>query len=429
MIRSANPIAPPPLRLPTPLLELCARLESGRLPAAVQGEGLLHALRPRSDDAAGAPGWSIVCAAEADRVLSVLPGAVVTAAQAARLTQPTPAGPVDVLCLAEQGGLEAGLARFALGALAFAYRPARAAWIDPEDQLRRFTDGRLGLVESRADAFLEAPRRLWIAARLIAEYALAPDPWLTQRARQSCAEIALALPQGASARRAMTRILSVPDPAPALAFLDEIGVTAVVAPGAQSQHAARIPQLPHLLAIRWAAWLRGSATARAMVTFRMPHDLGRRIERIQASHPLDRGDGRERDASLRRLGARVTPAEIDALIAWRRLELSELPDRDAARIAGERLDAVEARLAQQRDRSTEGDRIRTLALDGAAVMRRLGAGPGRHVGEALAHLAQLVAADPEANVRDRLERALDDWAEANADALTDTRAPRRRSIG
>jgi hypothetical protein len=43
-------------------------------------------------------------------------------------------------------------------------------------------------------------------------------------------------------------------------------------------------------------------------------------------------------------------------------------------------------------------------------MKLLGRGPGRYIGQALAHLAEVVAATPEANEVARLEVELQHWA-------------------
>jgi hypothetical protein len=51
-----------------------------------------------------------------------------------------------------------------------------------------------------------------------------------------------------------------------------------------------------------------------------------------------------------------------------------------------------------------------LVLDGEDVMRRLGVGPGSHVGRALNFLALRVADDPACNRRDVLLALLDDFA-------------------
>ncbi len=416
---------------PPAVLALCAEFESHGLASALHGDAVLDTLRPGrrvpcEDLAPSLP--AIVCAADPDAVLRVLPRAVVTAEGGVRLTQPTDAGPVDVLGTGARS-LDEALPRFALGPLAIGYRPARNEWIDPTGQLESFRDGRLRLSRTTPDPFLEAPRRFWLAARLIAEYGLTPDDDLVARARKAFGEVVHRLPQGAPARRALTRILMSADPQPALAFLDRVGVTAEVAAGALPVHAERLAALPRMPAVRWAVWLRGAATARAMVTFRMPHALARRIERLQACHPLDRVLDGDRETSLRRMLARLSADEVDALLLWRRVELASERDRDGAARAVDRLDAVEVRLSKERERAAEGARVRTLAVDGDAVMARLGNGPGRHVGLALAHLARFVADDATRNDPARLHAELDAWAEANPDLLPVEGAPRRPPIG
>lgn len=421
----------PTPRVPSEVAALCAHLSAHGLDALLHGDGVLDAIRPRALAArpdAPSPLPAIACAATPARVAAALPRAVVTAEGGARLMQASEAGPVDVLCLGA-AALDQTLPRFALGPLAFAYHPAKACWVDPADQLAPFLAGRLALARRAPDPFREAPRRYWIAARLIAEFALAPDEAVMASARGAFGEVVERLPQGAPARRALTRVLMSADPEPALAFLDHAGVTAQVAPGAQPVHAARIARLAPLIALRWAAWLRGAATARAMVTFRMPHDLARRIERLQASHPLERAAEGGRETSLRRLSSRLSPGEIDALLAWRRVELEDAADRAQAAAAAKQLDAFEARLAREREKAAEGARVRTLALDGAAVMARLGAGPGRHVGLALAHLARFVGEDPARNDAERLGSELDAWASANPELLPRAGAPQDPSIG
>ena len=58
-----------------------------------------------------------------------------------------------------------------------------------------------------------------------------------------------------------------------------------------------------------------------------------------------------------------------------------------------------------------------LALDGQAVMAALDAGPGRHVGQALTHLAHFIADRPESNNPEALETELFDWARKNTNLL------------
>lgn len=427
---------------PPALLELSRRLDAAGLRSCWQGEALLDRLRPRAGGAragvveapsigavngaanAGETPCLLVEAAGAE-LARALPDAVVTAEELGRLSVPSAVGPIDLLPTGSST-LEEGLLGFGLGPLAIgASAPGEdedegdgehgggAAWLDPAGQREALAAGRLETTHEDGGVFDAAPRRYWIAARLIAERALEPSDALVATGRDRLPELVDRLPIGPPARRELARILATADPAPALAFLRETGVLGAVVPGTQVGHAERLARLPALPALRWAAFLRGAATASAMVRLRVPHDLARRVERIQGAHPIERHTATSRDTALRRLDARLSAAEIDALFAWRRLELRESLDRPAADATAATLDALEARLASLREHKQRVGRVRTLALDGRAVMTLLDAGPGPHVGRALAHLARHVEAHPEDDTAEALTRVLRGWADAH----------------
>lgn len=410
-----------PPALPECLLEICAHLESHRIDTAVQGDALLSALgrpeaatepEPARDVAPPrrATAWALVCAAPPETLRRALPRAVSTAALGARFSLPTEAGPVDLLPLGD-ASIDAGLPRFGLSAHAIAWRPRNASWIDPVGGLAAWAASRLEPVSiASVDPFSEAPRRYWIAARLLAEHGLAPSAPLVEAARTAFDAAADALPLGAPARRELMRILAAPDPRTALAFLRESGVTPRVAPGANPIQEERVAALPPNPALRWAAWLRGSATGSAMVRFRVPHALSHRIQRVQSSHPLDKSFEPGRGASLRRQLARLSPEDLADLFVWRRLEIAAFPDENEARRIEGRLDRIEERIASLRDAESQTDAVQALAIDGGQIMAALGAGPGRHVGQALQHLARFVADHPEANEPAALEAELLQWA-------------------
>jgi hypothetical protein len=254
----------------------------------------------------------------------------------------------------------------------------------------------------------------------MAEHGLLASPELLGAAQAAFPEIASRLPQAAPARRELTRILSAVDPGPALSFLRESGVSGLLVPGTRRENEALIRNLPQLPALRWAAWLRGSATASALVRFRVPRALARKIERIQASHPLERSVEVARDLGIRKLLGRHDLEEIAALLAWRRLELAALTGESGKREAAEGellLTSIEARIQEAKADEERRGQVRVLALDGRGVMDALGAGPGRHVGMALAHLARFVAGQPSANERTLLEAELRAWAEQNTNLL------------
>lgn len=421
-----------PRALPKPVLELCSHLEERGIRIFSRGEGLLDDLlevprppNPEAPDAAetaasprvgSAVTRSLLCAASAEAVLRALPRAVVTGEHTSRITQPTAAGPVD-LVFTGAAEPEQTLLAFGLGPLSFGFRPADESWCDPAGQRAAFLGGRLELASQMPNPFAVAPRRYWIAARLIAEHGLEAAPDLLAAARDAFPEIEKRLPQAAPARRELTRILAAPHPGRALAFLRESGVAALLVPGTLQTNEERIGDLPPLPAVRWAAWLRGSATASALIRFRVPHALARQIERLQSSHPLERSVEAARDLGLRKLLQRHDAEEIEALLTWRRLELAAVANPAEAQEGEARLAAIEVRLQQARASELRSGQVRSLALDGRAVMAALGAGPGRHVGQALAHLARFVADHPDANERTALEVELREWATRQTNLL------------
>jgi len=437
-----------PRGLPKAVAEVCAHLEERGLRTFSHGEGLLDDLRAASGadipaaaahdraeecepDELGAaprplrPTRSLLCVARPDQLLRALPRAVVTGERAERLTQASADGPIDLVPTeafpgrpsADRRSPEAALLAFGLGPLGFAFRPADESWCDPADQLEAFRQGRLEPVASVPNVFEAAPRRYWIAARLLAEYELEPSAGLIAAAREAFTSVAERLPQAQPARRELARVLAAERPGPALAFLRESGVSGYLFPGTTAVQEERIALLPNVPAIRWAAWLRGSATAAALARLRMPHALARQIERAQTSHPIERSVEAGRDHGLRRLLQRHAPPEISALLAWRRIELEASPNRSEAQEGLARLDRLEKRIEEARAAAERTGLVRTLALDGEAVMRLLDAGPGPHVGRALAHLAQVIAEHPEANEPDTLEAELRRWAAAHTNLL------------
>ncbi|MFK7894370.1 MAG: hypothetical protein AB8G23_00965 [Myxococcota bacterium] len=422
--------------LPSPLLELCARLEEANIPTWLQGDGLLSEMHSEKNGAPPQPAWgldrkpthSLLCGASGEAVLRALPHAVVTTAHEARITQATTWGPVDLIPLGETSP-EEQLARFGLSAFAFAFRPATAGWTEVNNAFQKTRAGELGLAlagdVANGNAFAEAPRRYWIAARLIAEYGLTPTDDLVAAAEQAFPDAFEELPLGASARRMVDRVLASPKPGPGLAFLRASGVTPALFPGASVQNEDLLEHLAPLPAIRWAAWLRGSATQRGLVRLRTPHALSRRVERVQEAHPLDRSVASLREASIRRILNRLEPDELGALLAWRRAELEQ--SRNSERLGPalladhakteERLAGIEKRIAEIQAAEERSGVVRALALDGAAIMKILDIGPGRQIGQLLAHLAQFIEAHPEKNDREALEEELRDFVARNPEKI------------
>ena len=424
-----------PRALPEAVSELCARLEQHGIRTLSHGEGLLDDLaNPPVDREVTSstdpfesirPTRSLLCVAEPGAVLRALPRSVVTGENRGRLTQATAHGLVDLICTGVSG-LDRTLLDFGLGPYCFAFCPADGTWSDPAGQRQAFATSRLELSEIDPNPFVTAPRRYWIAARLIAECNLEASPELLAAAQEALPENAKRLPGGIPARRALARVLAARNPGPALAFLRESGVSDLLVPGTIEANEVLIGALPPLPSVRWAAFLRGSATTSALVRLRVPHALARRVERIQGSHPIERSLKPGREPGTRKLLQRHSQAEIEALFAWRRLELaaasnpsdSRREERPEDREEQEaELAALEARIDEARQAQEQTRHVRTLALDGRSVMAALGAGPGRHVGQALKHLTHFVDAHPDLNEPAALEAELFDWARQKTDLL------------
>jgi tRNA nucleotidyltransferase (CCA-adding enzyme) len=410
------PIPPPdtlaPGAWPKPVLELCARLEDAGIAAFLQGERVLDAWL--GAPLGRAPGCAVVCLSRPEAILQALPFAVVTAESAQRMSQATAAGPVDLIAAGDRG-IDAILAAFGLAPLAVAFRPRDGSWHAPHGVLEALAHRVFDPIPGRANPFTGAPRRYWLAAQLIAEYDLEPTPALVAAARDALPEVVARLPEGAPARRVLERILACPHPARALAFLRESGASGAVLPGLEAGAEARVEALAKVASLRWAAFLRGASTARALARLRMPVDLARRIQRVQEAHPVDRTIEGARDPQIRRAMGRLTPEELDGLILWRRLELEGQPT-GAGGGERDRLAKIEAGLARLRQQASTVETVRALALGGAEVMRLLGAGPGPHVGRALAHLAHVVAEDPDRNDPATLAAELVAWQASDAAA-------------
>ena len=395
---------------PKPVLELCARLEGVGIAAYLQGEVLLDAWL--GNPSGRVPTRAVVCVADAGQLLRALPFAVVTAESGRRLTQATLSGPVDLIPVGEHG-IDAAFGAFGLAPFAVGFRPSDASWHAPGPVLEAISRRELGLLPERANPFRDAPRRYWLAAQLIAEYDLEPTRELVEAGREVFPDVMTRLPEGAPARRVLDRILACPRPSRALSFLRETGASKAVFPGLEAGVETRVDTLAKVASLRWAAFLRGTSTARALARLRMPADLARRISRVQEAHPLDRTVEAARDPQIRRAMARLTPEELDGLIVWRRLELAgERGGRDGDLLL-ERLAKIEAALARLRSQVATVQSVRALALGGGEVMRILGAGPGPHVGRALGHLARVIAEAPERNEPSALTAELLAWQAAN----------------
>lgn len=418
---------PEPAALPAAHLDVARRLEEAGVGAWYQGDGLLAdlvsptrqesctaAFEPHSAIARSLPGRALLCDADARTLATTLPHAVVTSESRRRFSLGTAAGPIDLLPFGGQS-IEAVLARFGLSALAFAWRPLRKEFCDPTGALDLLSRGLLDVVGegSGAEVFRIAPRRYWIAARLLTEYDLEPTPRLVEAASTALPSCRKQIPEGSPARRELQRVLLGRNPATGLRFLHQTGLFEALFPGMDPAGAEIVGRIDANPSLRWAVSLEGASIQRALRRLRMPPRRAREIERLLRHHPIDRTTAAPAigDAGVRRLRQRLHPEEIEYLLRWRSIQLEGLAPCSETRSDQARLLEIRTQLESLASEQSQSDRIKALAIEGTAVMNLLGRGPGPHIGRALAHLAEVVAATPEANDVARLEVELRHWAD------------------
>jgi tRNA nucleotidyltransferase (CCA-adding enzyme) len=363
---------------------------------------LLCQARPRDFD--------VATPASPAEVLALFPRAVPTGLRHGTVMVPTPAGPVDVTSFRGGPRIEDDLALrdFTLNALAF--DPLAGELVDPFDGGADLRAGRLRAVRSARDRFAEDPLRALRAARLAASLELDVDPEI----EPAMAGAAAAL-RGVAAervRRELEALLLAPGVARGLALLRRSGIEAVLAPGAAADGAAVVAELPADLALRTAAWLRGTRALAILRGLRFPRRLSERVEHLLRVHPLELGVAPESDASLRRHLKRLGEENVAGLLALRRAELrvgAQAASPDAAR-ARAQVEAVAAAIERVRRLGALALQRQALAIDGQEVMRVLGLAPGPAVGRALNHLTDLVIEEPARNEPETLRGLLRAWA-------------------
>ena len=383
------------LPLPIPVCALLHALERAGHAAAALGVGvreLARGARPESFEVGTSADFASLCA--------LFPRGAVTAPD--RLSLASAVGPIDMHSF-RGGDVQAELAGrdFTLHAIAQA---ADGAWLDPHGGLADL-DARVLRATGDPDArFAEDPVRALRAARLVAELGLAliPD---TERAAQAVAE-RIAAERPARLREEITRLLLAPRVADGLLALRRLGIEAALAPGVADEAPDLVARLPRDLELRLAAWLRGGRAIAALRALRHPRERVLRVERLLQLHPIEAGPAHAREQRVRRL-ARRSLADLEALVALREAEIAVRGEGEAA---ARRLDPVRAAISRTWRADRLADARAALALDGEDVMKRLGIGPGSHVGRALNHLAERVADDPSCNRRETLLALLDDFA-------------------
>jgi poly(A) polymerase len=293
-------------------------------------------------------------------------------------------------------------------------------------------------------SFGDDPLRMLRAARFLAGYGLEPDDGL----RRAVGDLVgrLEIVSAERVRDELSKLLVVEDPTPGLWFLVDTGIADVILPELPAMRVEQDPihhhkdVLAHTIAVvaktrpslvvRMAALLHdvGKPKTRSIgpkgVSFHHHEVVGARMarERLRAlrfpNEQVDDisqlvylhlrfhgyGDDLWTDSAVRRYVRDAGPL-LDDLNELTRCDCTTRNERKARMLAA-RMDALEVRIAELRERE-ELEAIRP-DLDGQAVMAHLGIPPGREVGEALAMLLEARLDEGPLEEADAYRR-LDEW--------------------
>ncbi len=325
--------------------------------------------------------------------------------------------------------VEADLSRRDFTVNAMALRVTGAADQAPEliDPFGGVADLAAGVLRTPLEpdvSFTDDPLRMLRAARFMAGYGLTPEPGLTEAVTRLAGRLEIVSAE--RVRDELSKLLVVPDPTIGLWFLVDTGIANVVLPELPAMRVEQDPihrhkdVLEHTLAVvaktrpdlrvRMAALLHDVGKPRTrsigakgvsfhhheVVGARMARDRLRALrftnEQVEAIGQLvylhlrfhGYGDDAWTDAAVRRYVRDAGPL-LEDLNELTRCDCTTRNERKARQLA-DRMDALEARIADLRQRE-ELEAIRP-DLDGQAVMAHLGLAPGRQVGEALKMLLE-----------------------------------------
>ena len=333
--------------------------------------------------------------------------------------------------------------------------------IDPFGGMEDLAAHRLATPIDPEESFGDDPLRMLRAARFIARFELAPDAALVEAVRSMHERLSIVSAE--RIRDELDKLLVVGKPSIGLAFIVETGLAGDFLPELPGLALEQDPVhrhkdvLAHTLAVvnktspdrllRLAALLHdiGKPKTRTYgpdgVMFHHHDVVGARMarDRMNALH-YSKADtnvvSRLVELHLRfhtyRMGwtdraVRRYVRDAGPLLA----QLNELTrcdcttrDREKARALGRRMDELEARIEELRAEE-ELDAIRP-DLDGVAVMKHLGIGPGRDVGDALRFLLDLRLEEGPLGEEEATKRLDAWWAERGAStgvAPTDLPSP------
>jgi poly(A) polymerase len=316
--------------------------------------------------------------------------------------------------------------------------------IDPFGGVADLAAGTLRTPLAPEVSFSDDPLRMLRAARFMAGYGLAPEPALLEAVEGMVERLEIVSAE--RVRDELGKLMVVDDPSAGLWFLVDSGIAALVLPELPSLRVEQDPihrhkdVLAHTIAVvaktsprlvlRMAALLHdvgkpktrsfgakgvsfhhhevvGARMARDRLrALRFPNDQIEAITQLVYLHLRFHGYGDDvwTDAAVRRYVRDAGPL-LDDLNELTRCDCTTRNER-RARLLSDRMDALEARIAELRERE-ELEAIRP-DLDGEAVMRHLGIPPGRAVGEALAMLLE-VRLDEGPLEETEAYRRLDEW--------------------
>jgi len=383
-------------RVPEPIRALLARLDEAGHPSVLVGGCVRDLVEGRS-----VHDFDVATPAPPERVLTLFPRAVPIGLRHGTVMVPTPAGPVDVTRF-RGARIEDDLGRRDFTINALAWRPGEAAPLDLHGGLDDLAAGRLRAVGDADARLAEDPLRALRAARLVSERGLRPEPALEAALARAAPSVTTVAAE--RLRSEIVRILLGERAGDGLGLLRRAGIEAVLAPGVAEDAAALVEALPRERDVRLAGWLLEAPARRVLARLRLSNAATNRIARAVGEHPVERRIDPARPAAVRRWLHRHPPEDVDLQLALAAAAVS-LGRGDAARLAALRR-AVDAARADE----TLALRRADLALDGEAVMRVLGTGPGPAVGEALRYLTECVLDDPTENEPARLRARLEAWA-------------------
>ncbi len=390
--------------IPAPVRELLARLRTNGHDAFLVGGCVRDLLRgvPVED-------FDVATSAVPEAVLAVFPRSVPIGLHHGTVMVPTASGPVDVTSFRAGPSLHDDLAHRDYTVNALAWDPVSERVIDPHQGVADLREGRLRAVGAARERLGEDPLRAVRAARLVAVLGARAEPAL-ERALADCAP-ALAGVSRERIRRELEALLLAPDPAAGLALLRRTGLeAAILGAEAEPDAAAVVTALPPDLGLRLAGWLRGRRVEAILGRLRFPRRTLRRVARLVALHPVERGVDPANPVAVRRLLRRTGEEDLAALLALREAEVkaASLPQTEA-RATAARVAALRQAVVRIRQAGALALRRHDLALDGRAVMAILGCRPGPLVGRALDWLTECVIRDPSCNEPARLRALLEVW--------------------